>query len=133
MTAPPAAPVVALFATSRLSEGALELLRVVAALVAADRPVRVLVTGPGAPALFAEDLPPEVERTIELLAGFGVVPELVDLASLARTLESAGAVLRVGEPDRAAEPPLLDLADPPADPAAWARAGQVVPSGAQSV
>jgi hypothetical protein len=80
-------------------EGALELLRVCAALVACGHAVRLAQT---TDVLTGEDLPDEAERILEQLAAFGVVPEPFESASVA----GARAVLRLGAADRAGIPPL---------------------------
>ena len=66
------APILAVYAAPAWrGADALEFLRVVAALVACDHPVRLEQTREG---LTGDDLPDEAERILDQLASFGVTP-----------------------------------------------------------
>ncbi len=117
------------------SPRAAELLRMVAALVAADQPVRLVCAGAGRGAFASDDLPEEAEAYLDGVADFGVVPADLEAPALLDAIQGARDLLRLAPADRSHDPALLVidddwLASARADPAAaldtLATAGQVI-------
>lgn len=119
-------PILALFAAGTVDRDAVEWLRLVAALVAVGRGVRVVEVGPGRGVLSGDDLPAEAERTLAALAGFDVVPETLPDPDVLALLAAAPAVLRCAQRTRPGEPALLELGDGSTSLEALVAAGQVV-------
>lgn len=105
-------PILALWlAPSAEGPGAREFLRVVAALVALDRPLWLVEAGPGRGVLGAEEAPADVERTLETLRAVGVVPQEAGAAEVEDLLGSCSCVLRFADPARRGLPALLEIGD----------------------
>ncbi len=117
------------------SPDGVELLRMVAALVAADQPVGLICAGPGRGAFERDDLSAEAQAYLDGVADFGVIPAGVDDTALLDALEEARDIMRVAPADRPGDPALLVIddawlaaarGDPAAAVAALAAAGQVI-------
>ena len=106
------------------SPDVVELLRVVAALVAAGQPVRLACIGPAHGALDDEELPDEIRDYLDGVADFGVVPADVDAVSVLELLGEARDVLRVAAAGRSGVPALLAIDDP------WLEAARADPEEA---
>lgn len=127
------APILALQLSADASTPAVaELVRTTAALVANAQPVRLICAGPGRAALEAEELPHELERTLDGLAELGVTPEALSATELVAALGGALGLVRAAGV-REATLLVIDaawLAAAPEDPeralAALASAGQVI-------
>lgn len=106
------------------SAHAAELLRVVAALVAADQPVRLACAGAGRGAFAGDAVDAEVEVYLDGIADFGVVPTVLEGAAWIDALAGVRDLLRLAPPDRAHEPALLVVDD------AWLDAARTDPDTA---
>ena len=106
--------VLGVVAAARLEGGAAEFLRLCTGLVAGGHALRLVEVGRGIGLFSApRERPAEVERQLEGLASFGVVPEPTDASALRALLAQSRRVLRVADADRRGTPALV-LAD-----AAW--------------
>lgn len=89
-----------------------EFLRLLAAVVALDRPLAVLETGRGVGALTGPEraLTADGEHYLAALVEEGVAIRTAHAADLADALAAASALVVLPDPDRRATPPVLSLA-----------------------
>lgn len=126
MTRTPA-PILAIWTAPRWRErDGLEFLRIVAALVAYERDVRLIECGAGRGVLASDDLSAEAERYLEAIAASGVVPTALDDEELVAAVREGAAIVRLGAVDRSGEPALLEVGPEASDARALRHAGQVI-------
>lgn len=121
------APIIAVFAAPRADTPEAEgFLRLLAALVACGHPLRLLAHGAGLGVLGGQAVSDEADRYLEGLAAFQIEVEALAPEEVLELVVEAPALLRFGDPLRAASPALLRIDQGAPSATALAEAGQVV-------
>ncbi len=104
---------------------ALEFLRLVAGLVAHGETLRLAILG-GAGWAADDERHDEIDRHLEALRAFDVVPTPLAESDLSAAIAAASSVICHPDPTRSGEPPVLE-ATPTTPTAQLEAAGQVIP------
>ena len=124
---PPRTSALAIWAADRwIERTGIEFLRIVMALVATGREVFLVEAGRGHGALSGDEISEEGKSYLGALADSGIHPTEIDDASLTHAAGTVDAIVRVGEPDRAAEPGVLVIDGETVDGSTVLVAGQVI-------